>query len=65
MYRLSKVVVFSQKIRYTQAGGLISMNDAMRQVIKNAAASSTMEGLPLNQQDIKIIQDVLDGKATL
>lgn len=41
------------------------MNDAMRQVIKNAAASSTMEGLPLNQQDIKIIQDVLDGKATL
>ena len=37
------------------------MNDAMRQAIKNAAASSAMEGLPLNQQDIKIIQDILDG----
>lgn len=41
------------------------MSETMRQAVKNAAASSAMEGLPLNRQDIEIIQDILDGKTTL
>lgn len=41
------------------------MDDITRQALNNAAASSAMEGLPLSQSDIKVIQDILDGKATL
>lgn len=41
------------------------MSETMQQAVLNAAASSAMEGLPLNQQDFDIIQDILEGKMTL
>lgn len=41
------------------------MNNFEYQALQNAAASSAMEGLPLTQKDIEMIQDILDGKTTL
>ena len=35
------------------------------QALQNAAASSAMEGLPLSQVDMELIQSILDGKSTL
>ena len=41
------------------------MNDTMAQALHNAAASSAMEGLPLEPRHMDVIQDILDGKMTL
>lgn len=41
------------------------MSDAMNTSLRNAAASSAMEGLPLEPKHIAVIQDILDGKMTL
>lgn len=41
------------------------MDDITRRALNNAAASSAMEGLPLSRSDMKVLQDILDGKATL
>lgn len=35
------------------------------QALKNAAASSAMEGMPLTEQNITTIKQILDGKLTL
>lgn len=36
-----------------------------QRVLQNAAASSAMEGLPLEQRHLEIIQNILAGKLTL
>jgi hypothetical protein len=41
------------------------MNTAAIKALGNAAASSAMEGLPLEQADIIIIQKIIDGEMTL
>ena len=41
------------------------MSNAQWSALKNAAASSAMEGLPLEQSHIEIIQSILDGKLSL
>ena len=41
------------------------MSDEEIRALKNAAASSAMEGMPLKEQDIQTITDILDGKLTL
>lgn len=41
------------------------MSDTMTQALHNAAASSAMEGLPLEPKHMDVIQDILDGKTTL
>ena len=41
------------------------MDDSTLQALRNAAASSAMEGLPLSQTDLQIIQEILDGKTSL
>ena len=41
------------------------MNAAAIKALGNAAASSAMEGLPLNQEDRLIIQKILDGVMSL
>ena len=41
------------------------MNAAATKALGNAAASSAMEGLPLEQEDIIIIQKIIDGEMTL
>ncbi len=33
--------------------------------LKNAAASSAMEGLPLNERDMVILTDIVNGKISL
>ncbi len=33
--------------------------------LKNAAVSSAMEGLPLNEQDMAILTDIINGKISL
>lgn len=41
------------------------MSDVALQALHNAAASSEMEGLPLQQKHFETIQNILDGKMTL
>ena len=41
------------------------MSNAERTALQNAAASSAMEGLRLEQRHFKIVQDILDGKLSL
>lgn len=41
------------------------MSEAEQRALRNAAASSAMEGLPLDAKDIKTVTDILDGKLTL
>lgn len=41
------------------------MSDLEIKALKNAAASSAMEGLPLNDRDFTVIENILDGKMEL
>lgn len=41
------------------------MSEAEQRALRNAAASSAMEGLPLDAKDFKVVTDILDGKMTL
>ncbi len=41
------------------------MSDTMYRALKNAAASSAMEGLPLTEDDIAAIIAILEGEMTL
>ena len=41
------------------------MSDLEIKALKNAAASSAMEGLPLNDRDFTVIENILDGKTEL
>lgn len=41
------------------------MSESEKRALRNAAASSAMEGLPLNESDLEIIKSILDGKMTL
>lgn len=41
------------------------MNDLAVQALRNAAASSAMEGLPLEPRHMDMIHDILNGKITL
>ncbi len=41
------------------------MSEKLFQAVQNAAASSAMEGMPLNEQDFAIIQAIFDGSMTL
>ena len=42
-----------------------NMNPATASALGNAAASSAMEGLPLEQADIAVIKKILDGEMSL
>ena len=41
------------------------MSIVEQRALQNAAASSAMEGLPLEQQHFEVIQNILEGKLTL
>ena len=41
------------------------MSVVEQRALQNAAASSAMEGLPLEQQHFEIIQNILEGKLSL
>lgn len=41
------------------------MTDNEIRALKNAAASSALEGLPLDDKDIAVLMDILDGKLSL
>lgn len=41
------------------------MSDFEKRAIYNAAASSAMEELPLNEKDISVVRNILEGKMTL
>ena len=41
------------------------MSVVEQRALQNAAASSAMEGLPLEQQHFEVIQNILEGKLTL
>lgn len=41
------------------------MSDKTRKAIQNAAASSAMEGLPLDEEKLRIVERILDGDMTL
>ncbi len=41
------------------------MTPTQVQALKNAAASSAMEGMPLTEQNMQTIEHILDGKLTL
>lgn len=41
------------------------MSETTLKALKNAAASSAMEGLPLSDNDISTITNILDGKLSL
>lgn len=41
------------------------MSDSMMQALRNAAASSAMEGMPLSEQDMKAVESIIDGKSSL
>lgn len=41
------------------------MNEEARQAMLDAAASSAMEGLPLSQQDMEIVEQIYTGRMTL
>ena len=40
------------------------MTDSMKQAIREAAASSAMEGMPLSEKDIQTVTAILEGKLT-
>ena len=42
-----------------------NMNPATARALGNAAASSAMEGLPLEQADIEVVKKILDGEMSL
>jgi hypothetical protein len=41
------------------------MTDRDRKALKSVAASSAMEGLPLSQEQLHIVEKILDGEMTL
>lgn len=41
------------------------MSELEIKALRNAAASSAMEGLPLNDRDLAVIQGILDGRINL
>ena len=41
------------------------MSVVEQRALQNAAASSAMEGLPLEQQHFEVIQNIFEGKLTL
>jgi hypothetical protein len=41
------------------------MSELGLRALKSAAASSAMEGLPLDDNDMSIVMDILDGKMSL
>ena len=41
------------------------MSEAEARALKNAAASSAMEGLPLNDSELNIVTNIIEGKMTL
>lgn len=41
------------------------MSELEIKALKNAAASSAMEGLPLNDGDLAVIKSILDGRINL
>ena len=41
------------------------MNNVEQRALQNAAASSAMEGLPLDKQHFEVIQNILEGKLSL
>lgn len=41
------------------------MNTTELNALRNAAASSAMEGLPLDSRDLKTVKDIYSGKTTL
>ena len=41
------------------------MSNVEQRALQNAAASSAMEGLPLDKQHFEIIQNILEGKLSL
>lgn len=45
--------------------GVVFMSSAQWSALQNAAASSAMEGLPLERSHMEIIQSILDGKLSL
>lgn len=43
----------------------IAMSEEMTRALRNAAASSAMEGLPLSKEDINIVMQILSGETAL
>ena len=41
------------------------MSNAEQRALQNAAASSAMEGLPLEKYHFEVIQNILEGKLSL
>ena len=41
------------------------MSELEIKALKNAAASSAMEGLPLDDNDVAVVRSILDGKMNL
>lgn len=41
------------------------MSEEMTRALRNAAASSAMEGLPLSKEDIDIVMQLLSGEKSL
>jgi hypothetical protein len=41
------------------------MSEAMLKAIQNAAASSAMEGMPLDERDFEMIRSILEGEISL
>lgn len=41
------------------------MSEKMWDALRSAAASSAMEGLPLNDDSMQIVESILEGKMTL
>jgi len=50
---------------HTAYWGGIAMSELEIKALKNAAASSAMEGLPLNDGDLAVIMGILDGRINL
>lgn len=45
--------------------GAYGMNEQTQKAILSAAASSAMEGLPLDEENIKTVERILNGELTL
>ena len=45
--------------------GACILNTTELNALRNAAASSAMEGLPLDSHDLKTVKDIYSGKTTL
>ena len=41
------------------------MNESHAKALKNAVASSAMEGLPLDENELNIVTNIIEGKMTL